>query len=96
MSSWWCGKDIAYDFCDGSEDDSCQYAHGSSGAGSVMNSDADQFNNELTTIKLYEYSQADRGAVTVFEDSNCRGRGGRLYATVDAASKAQYNQDELD
>ena len=56
MSSWWCGKDIAYDFCDGRPGTNCQAAHGTSGAGSIKNSNAHQFNNELTTMYLYSYS----------------------------------------
>lgn len=96
MSSWWCGKDIAYDFCNDNPGDDCRNGHGSSGAGSQRAPSVGGSNDKLTTLYLYEYSQADRAAVTVFEDAGCQGKAGRLYATSDPTSKAYFSTSDLE
>ena len=55
MTSWWCGKDIAYNFCNDNPGDDCNNGHGSLGAGSQQDSNVGDLNDKLTTLYLYEY-----------------------------------------
>lgn len=73
MTSWICGKDIAYVFCDGDANSDCWNHHGISGAGSAYNTNI-RDNDSLTTVKMIDYDPInDKGAVTVFQNGNCSG-----------------------
>merc|ERR1711953_742906 len=67
LSSYWCGKNVSYDFCDDYWGD-CAGDKGVSGAGNVMNP---RFGNNDKTdrIRMRYYDAAARGAATLFRDN---------------------------
>ena len=55
MQSWYCGKNVSYDFCHHDPDDEClTQDRGEFGAGSARNPDIGD-HNELTTLRLHKY-----------------------------------------
>ena len=88
-SSWWCGKNVAYDFCL-SSDSSCY----DSGAGNAR-SPRIRFDNQFDSIKFSYYDSAERGAVTVFTDAYCEHTSGRFQSEEAVESTAGFNDEAM-
>ena len=88
-SSFWCGKKLAYEFCENMFADSCTQGKGISGAGTVRSALVGH-NNTVTTVNLHHYDVARQGAVVLFGDKDCKGMMARFYAPESAREKAYY------
>ena len=95
VSSWYCGKDIAYDFCNDDPNDDCSHMNGQSGAGTARNPDTGH-GDSLTTLKLRPYDSAKLGAVLVFRDRDCSDNTGRFYANKDPNMYAEYVKSDIE
>ena len=105
ISSWWCGKSVSYDFCvvdlvaifnGGSMDDTtdCTDTGGMSGAGHARSAVMGH-NDQLLSVKLRGYDAAKQGAVTAFEDKDCKGDFGRFDSTIDPHGTAEYTETDM-
>ena len=94
FGSFYCGKSVAYDFCADQVNDYCGGDQGNSGAGNA-HSGAIGNSNTISTIKLYSYDPADKPAVTLFDNPDCRGKMGRFYAPEDYYLANEYLRDEM-
>eukprot|EP00352_Strombidinopsis_acuminata_P006237 CAMPEP_0176376210 /NCGR_PEP_ID=MMETSP0126-20121128/28026_1 /TAXON_ID=141414 ORGANISM="Strombidinopsis acuminatum, Strain SPMC142" /NCGR_SAMPLE_ID=MMETSP0126 /ASSEMBLY_ACC=CAM_ASM_000229 /LENGTH=208 /DNA_ID=CAMNT_0017737551 /DNA_START=198 /DNA_END=825 /DNA_ORIENTATION=+ len=92
MSSYECGKDIYYSFCD--LDGACDGEDGISGAGHIRSSEAGN-NNGANRLKMWKYDPEKQGAVTTFQYSSCRGESGRFFGPTDS-STASYTWDMME
>ena len=93
LSSWYCGKNTWYNFCNDGPD--CAHDNGSSGAGHAMNRYLDRFDNRLSTLELGPYDPQVMGAVTVFEHYNCYGQHARFYWNPLDPDGGQYFQRDV-
>jgi hypothetical protein len=93
LSSYSCGKNVSYDFCDDYYGD-CAGTKGVSGAGNVMNPTFGN-NDKTDRIRMRYYDAAERGAVTLFRDSHCQHEAGRFYAKEDKTQTAKYTKDQM-
>jgi hypothetical protein len=64
MQSWYCGKNIWYDFC--AHGDECRKGIGHSGAGHMRNGHIGSYVNGTNLAVVGKYSPEEIGAVTVF------------------------------
>lgn len=72
MSSWWCGKNVSYDFCRLRTGGSCSNDDGTSGAGNVRVSDVgNNHNDAMDRLIMRHYDASQTGAVTTFRDGGC-------------------------
>ena len=72
MSSWWCGKNVSYDFCRLKSGGSCSGDDGTSGAGNARVKDVgNNHNNAMDRLIMRHYDASKTGAVTTFRDSGC-------------------------
>jgi len=94
MSSFWCGKYVAFDICNDTMSDDCTGGHGNTGAGNVRSAQTGH-NDAATTIRLRPYDASYQGAVIVFDAVNCTGNMGRFYAPVDNQQKAWYTMNDM-
>ena len=71
ISSWWCGKDVQYVFCDS---EACGGGAGDrqSGAGNINNPESGH-DNLIKFVELKPYDAADKGQVTMFRGKDCKG-----------------------
>ena len=92
--SRYCGKNVAYEFCDDPVDSTCAYSKGLSGAGTWAASDIGH-NDNLTYLHMEPYDVSELGAVTLFEHPNCTGTSGRYYASTEDGAPATYTEDEM-
>lgn len=89
MDSWYCGKDVSYNFCDDPIEDPCHWEKGNYGAGTGHDS-AMGNGDEMNVLMMRPYNAAELGAVTIYEDGDCMGRTGRLFASEIKGAKAMY------
>ena len=94
VSSYWCGKNVAYDFCDKYYGD-CAGETGMSGAGHVMNRKFGH-NDKADRIRMRYYDAAERGAAMIFRDKNCEHDAGRFYADPNTAHTAKYTTGQME
>ena len=94
MSSYTCGKNVQYDICDDPTDAECTNMHGDMGAGTAYDSWVGN-DDTMTELLMRPYDAASLSAVTIYEDPNCSGRMGRLFAPTDVNSRAMYTSDDL-
>ena len=80
-TGFYCGKNVAYDFCDDPAAKSCAYGNGVSGAGTWASYRIGH-NDEMTYLHMSPYDVAELGAVTLFEHPDCSGTMGRYYAST--------------
>ena len=92
--SWYCGKSVAYDFCDDPATSSCLYGNGESGAG-TWKSYRIGHNDELTYLHMVPYDVSKLGAVTLYEHPDCTGTQGRYYAPETGDHPNEYDNDEM-
>ena len=88
-SSWWCGKNVAYDFCHNGESDCHQ-----SGAGNARSPQIG-FDNHVNGIKFSYYDSFERGAVTVFTDAYCKNVCGRFQVPEALEQTAWVNYETM-
>ena len=96
VQSWWCGKNIKYEFCANVGGD-CSGDLGVSGAGNLRTSSmgSSGIPNTLDKIKLQYYDPLEIGAVTIFDAYHCQGMNGRFDATADPKETAYYDWDDM-
>ena len=96
-SSYICGKNVWYDFCNDGAGSNCSGADRSnSGAGYVRNYAIRHLDNRLSHAVLGPYDAREIGAVTLFEDGDCSGASGRFYWDPESSlSGTFYNQEDL-
>jgi len=82
MSSYWCGANVSFDFCDQKDGDCRGGDDLNSGAGNIRCSDGGNDNN-LDRIYLRYYDPSTQGAITVFRDHNCTDDHARFEASID-------------
>ena len=88
-SSWWCGKSVAYDFCLNGEED-CKLSGAGNGRSPAMGK-----GDRLDVVKMRYYDAAERGAVTVFVDGDCKGTHGRFEVPAAEAQTAWITYDAI-
>ena len=54
VSSWYCGKNVAYDFCRNGPNTNCDAGEGNRGAGNIKSSYIEK-NDSMTAVYLSEY-----------------------------------------
>jgi len=80
MSSWICGKNVEYWFCDNLPNDDCRNGHGESGAGAAYNPIVGH-NDGMTSLKMYSYDQINGpGAAIIYSDANCRNESWTIFS----------------
>ena len=94
IESWWCGKNLKYEFCDNVDGDCGGYL-GQSGAGNIKTG-AMGHANMIDRVKLQYYDPLEIGAVTAFTNLDCQNWAGRLDATADPTQTAYYNLADIE
>ena len=94
VESWWCGKNLKYEFCDNVDGD-CGGNLGQTGAGNIKTGTMGH-PNIIDRVKLQYYDPLEIGAVTAFTGDDCHGWAGRLDATADPALTSYYNRADLE
>ena len=94
MTSYACGSRVHAHFCNDWVNDECRYGRGAWAAGNTKSRWVDP-NDRLSTVKLFSYD-ADRsnGAVTLFNNDDCTGSQGTLFAG-DPGEPKGYIYDEM-
>ena len=98
LSAWYCGKNVAYDFCYNGMNANCDNHNGSRGAGAAK-SPLIKRENSVTVVYLYDYDVINEAAVMLFEDKDCTGTVGRFYGPAkdsSADTSINYNSAELE
>lgn len=96
VSSYECGRDVEYKLCDDNDNYDCYDLRGHFGAGAIRSTSFSHTENDkLTVLKLSKYDEQLAPKVTLFEDSNCRGRSGTLAAGEDAEHPKEYQDVDL-
>mmetsp|Transcript_12428 Transcript_12428/g.15869 ORF Transcript_12428/g.15869 Transcript_12428/m.15869 type:complete len:263 (+) Transcript_12428:232-1020(+) len=90
MTSWWCGKSVAYEFCNDDDYSTCYGDKSMSGAGSGRNPDVGDNNDKVSMIMLNPYDPVRLGGVTLFHNDECSGKHGLFYATERLLEKKSY------
>ena len=93
-SSGYCGKNVAYDFCDNGPDKTCDRIEGNRGAGNDRSAQI-EFNNSVTSVYLSEYDPQEQPAAILFSDNNCTGRFGRFFAPNEHNISNDYRETEI-
>lgn len=94
MTSYWCGNNVEYDFCNDPQGSDCSGHNGQKGA--AARSTKTGQDNKLSWAVLRPYDAQKKGAVTFFSDTGCTGQAGRLYATENVDDVAMYLQSDLE
>ena len=95
IESWWCGKNLKYQFCTNANGD-CGGILGQSGAGNTKTAVMDSAHADKTNrVKLQYYDPLEIGAVTVFSAYDCQQQTGRFDAAADPRETAYYNTDDM-
>ena len=95
MTSWWCGKNVAYRFCNGSLTDDCSGDEGQSGAGSGRNYSITN-NDDVSSIYLWPYNPLMLGAVTLFRDASCSDASAVFFSAPTALQKKSYVLSDME
>ena len=93
IESWVCGKNVATWFC--FEDENCRNnKDGESGAGSMSNAMMRR-RNWYSSVYMYAYDSAKEGAITVFEDNDCRSTSAVYFAGSSLQESARYTEHDM-
>ena len=95
MTSWACGKNVSYQFCEGEEDQGCDGEDGESGGGMARNPRSAK-DDELTTLKLRYLDSDLDGYAILFTDADCVGRTGGYKGGETFGDAEEYAQDQLE
>ena len=94
VSSWYCGKNVKYSFCDNGSSD-CQTKHGAHGAGLLMNQNVGWDEDYFSTVVLEPYDVTDNGVATLFEEPDCAGRSAAFEWNGQGPDGVFYNQSHM-
>lgn len=95
MNSWWCGKNVSYDFCKNTSG-SCKRPDGFSGAGHARSPDIGSGNrNDLSRVVLRHYDPAVTGAVTLYRIHDCQNDLARFMADENSHRPAEYTKEMI-
>ena len=92
-SSWWCGKSVAYKFCNGKAGESC--GSFTSGAGSGRSAKMGR-QDQVSSVYLYPYDPDKQGAVTLFENDNCIGLSAAYMAPDVMFESYSYPKEDME
>ena len=97
LSSYYCGKNVWYNFCKGTGG-GCSGSDLSSGAGHAKNLllDGESFHDNVESVTLGPYDGNVMGAITLFDQADCRGSSARLYWVPWDIDGGQYILDDLE
>ena len=96
MQSYYCGKNVWFDFCNDGEADCYGAYRSNSGAGHQKNWAVRYHANNASTLIMGPYDPRQIGAVTFFEDDDCTGGTGRFYWNPDSEwSSTYYNMEDM-
>lgn len=93
-SSWYCGKDVAYNFCFFDSPMECNSNLGYSGAGHSSNSKFSIESHPYSSFYLERYIPQEKGSVILFEGTDCTGKQARFYDDA-TSGRAQYDDYSL-
>jgi hypothetical protein len=93
-SSYSCGKHVSFNFCNDVPETTCNNDNGIHGAGTIATKEIG-FNDQLSVLSLMAYDAEMHPAVTIYQDSNCRGKSGRFSASEVKTDTEFYNQSDL-
>jgi len=96
-SSFYCGKNVWFNFYrdwEGMEEDK---DHIMSGAGFIRNRnmDVNNWDNTLSRVRMGPYYPEEIGAVNIYRHVECYGNSARLYWNPDDPEGGQYNLDDM-
>jgi len=96
-SSYVCGKNVWFDFCNDGIGSNCTGANRfNSGAGHILNYAIRHLDNAMSSAILGPYDPRDIGAVTIFEDGDCSGASARFYWDPDnEMNGTHYNNEDM-
>ena len=96
-SSYVCGKNVWYDFCNDGVGSNCTGANRfNSGAGHILNYAIRHLDNASSSVILGPYDPREIGAVTLFEDHDCSGASARFYWDPDSGMNGTfYNKEDM-
>jgi hypothetical protein len=93
MSSWICGSQVSYEFCEGQLGEDCTGFYGVGGAGAAMNSKIDR-QDRTSSVILKSYDAIDgAGAATLYGDYNCQGWSGAIFSGEEGIARGFSTQD---
>ena len=96
MGSYYCGKNVWFDFCNGGESDCYGAYRTNSGAGHQKNWAVRDHVNDAEVLIMGPYDPRQIGAVTLFNDPDCTGGMGRFYWNPESGkSSTYYNVEDL-
>jgi len=105
VSSWACGKNVAYDFCSNvrfSEviggilvawnEQRCDREYGNKGAGNAKSINIEQSDSGVSTVYLSKYDPSEQPATLLFSGKGCKDRFGRFYAPSEKGISNDYRE----
>ena len=97
VSSYYCGKNVWFDFCNGGVGSNCKGSQRfNSGAGHMKNFAIRYLGNQMSSAILGPYDPREVGAVTLFEDEDCSGASARFYWDPESLENGTfYNNEDL-
>ena len=98
MSSYICGKNVWYDFCNDRNGENCGgRSRKTSGAGHIYNMAVRHLDNAASSIILGHYDPREIGAVTIFEGHECSGASTRFYwDPYDGDAGTHYSWEDIE
>ena len=94
VKSWQCGKNVEYNMCLTWDGIDCFNNEGSFGAGNARSTNTKE-SGDISAILLRSYDANMVGAVTLFNNNNCKGDFSRLYASSIVGEVMSYDNDEI-
>ena len=91
VSSWYCGKKVAYDFCKDGPDEDCDKKIGDRGAGNIRSALKEK-GQRFTSVYLSEYDPMEEPAAILFDKVDCNGRFGRFFAPTKFGISNDYHE----
>ena len=91
VSSWYCGKKVAYDFCKDGPDGNCDIKNGDRGAGNIKSALKEK-SQRFTSVYLSEYDSMEEPAAILFDEIDCNGRFGRFFAPTKFGISNDYHE----
>ena len=96
-NSFWCGKNVSWHMANSKSRGTGLY-HGTRGAGNIRVSDLEYgyLLNKISVVTLTKYDPLVRPAVSLFDQNECTGPGGILWAPEEYGEWAAYAKADLD
>jgi len=93
MSSYACGKDVAFDFCKGVIADSCRNGNGTSGVGPSKQNKTG-WEDTTTTVRLY-CNDPERQSAMLYKYPDCQDVQSRIAPSNNPQQPRYYNRSDL-